>query len=152
MSERLIILHLKENFRLAAEDCERLAKGERGPIYLQFRRRLKTAEKSCREIGSLRGDARWLQVGLRVAAAQAKCGDFLRSKQPGWRFAGLAQILRQGERSADNLAHRATNRVGLILPKAPEQHRETRPVGVILPPGFKPSTNNNHPSSNDNAG
>lgn len=150
LTEREVIACLKENFRLAAENCLKLARGERGPIYVSLRAELKLVEGAARQLSALREDTRWLQVGLKVAEAQKRCGDWLRAKEPGWRFEGLAQILVQGLRSAHDLETKATGRRGMILPIAqPAPHRDHRPVAVgggpmitkvekpklIIPPG-----------------
>ena len=148
LSEREILDALTEAFRIAAEDCDKLARGERGPIYIQFRRRMREAEKYCRVVGGWRSDARWLPIGLKLAEAQQKCGAWLRTKQPGWRFQGLAQILRQGQHQAERLRHARTNTMNPILPATNPKHWDTkdgRPVsmnGLVLPPGF-----NRHPQS-----
>ena len=142
LTEREILDALTEAFRLAAEDCERLAKGERGPIYVAFRRRLREAEKYCRVVGGWRSDARWLPIGLKLAETQQKCGAWLRAKGPGWRFAGLAQILRAGQHRAEALRHARTGTRNPILPETAPRHWEVeagRPVsmnGLALPPGF----------------
>jgi hypothetical protein len=142
-SEREMLGQLVEHFRLAAEDCERLARGERGPIYVQFRARLADAERTCRLVAGVRGDGRWLQIGLRLADVQQRCGQWLREHQPSWRFAGLAEILRRGQASAATLAHKRTERRGPILPvpKPLPEVRQGRPVsmsGLILPRGYAP--------------
>lgn len=137
LTERQVIEILRSNFRLAAEDCDALARGERGPIYVQLRERLRLVEGAARQIAQWRGDARWLQVGIKVAQAQERCGTFLRSKEPAWRFRGLAEILRAGEAMAHDLETKATGRRGPILPRAqPAPLRQGRPVsmhGLILP-------------------
>ena len=142
LTEREIIQALIEAFRLAAEDCERLAAGERGSIYLQFRRRLREAEKYCRVVGGWRSDSRWLPLGMKIAEVQQQCGAWLRQRAPGWRFAGLASILRRGQHSAQRLAHARTGtRQPILPPTAPaywdaKQGRSVSMSGLILPPGY----------------
>lgn len=134
LTEAEILDCLKTNLKLAEANCIRLSRGERGPIFQSLRANLKLVEGACRQIAQWRGDARWLQVGLKVAEAQKRSGEWLRRRQPGWRFEGLGQIMAQYFRAAHNLETKATGRSGLILPKpliAP--HRETRPVSVLLP-------------------
>ena len=141
LSEVQILGCLRENFRLAAEDCDRLARGERGPVYTRLRRELKLLEGACRQLTYYREDTRWLKVGLQMAQVQERSGRWLRERQPGWRFAKLAEILRAGQKSAEALATKATGKLGVILPEAlPAPHRDTKPVSMsklILPPGFK---------------
>lgn len=138
LTEREILGRLKESFKLASEDADRLAAGERGPVYRRFREHLKLVEGCCRQMSAWRGDTRWLQVGLKVAEAQQKCGKWLRTKELPWRFAGLAQILRNGWLRAHELETKKTGRPGLILPKPlpAETRTQGRSVSVILPPGF----------------
>lgn len=141
LSEVQILGCLRENFRLAAEDCDRLARGERGPVYTRLRQELKLLEGACRQLTYYREDTRWLKVGMQMAQVQERSGRWLRERQPGWRFTKLAEILRGGQASAEKLATKATGKLGMILPIAkPAPHRDTRPVsmsGIILPPGFK---------------
>lgn len=140
LSERQLFGLLEENFRLAAEACDSLANGERGPIYVMLRHYLAVLEGACRQIAAGpngRGDARWLQIGLKMEDVHKRCGDWLRARQPAWRFRGLGEILRRGQVSAHKLAHRRTGRLGPILPiigKGPL--RENRPVQIILPDGY----------------
>lgn len=141
LDERQLLSALVENFKLSAECCEKMAKGQRGDLYLRLMAQLKVVENCCRYVANGpfgREDARWLQIGLSVEKAHQLCGEWLRRKDPSWRFKGLAEILRRGERSAFNLAHKKTGRRGPILPK--EQagpHRENKPVQIILPPGYE---------------
>lgn len=139
LSEQQLIDLLSENYRLAAESCDKLAGGLRGRIYLRLREQLKIIEDCCRHLGANhRADARWLQNGLQAAEAHRRSGDWLRAKQPSWRFKGLAEILRRGQIAAKNLATKRTGRSGIILPKEqPAPHRENRPVQIILPEGYK---------------
>lgn len=51
------------------------------------------------------------------------CGRWLRERQPGWRFKGLAEILAVALDNADKLETRKTGKRGIILP----------PEGFVLP-------------------
>lgn len=145
-TEQEIFDCLATNFRLAAQNCEKLAKSpKRGQIYLQFREQLGLIEGAARQAGYYRGgDARWLQIGLMVAEAHRRAGDWLRGvKQPGggYRpipegkkhplFMKLAEVLRAGQRKAEDLRTKRVNRTGPILPvmRQPTSQRETSPVG-----------------------
>ena len=137
---------LEVNFRDAADNCEKLATSpKRGQTYLKLREQLKFIESAARQAGYARGgDARWLQIGLMVAEAHKRAGDWLRGvKQPGggYRpipegqkhplFMRLAEILRDGQRKSERLRDQKTNRLGPILPRAQRlgSQRETTPVG-----------------------
>lgn len=141
LQEIQILGCLRENFRLAAEDCDRLARGERGPVYTRLRRELKLLEGACRQLAVYREDTRWLKSGLYMGACQHIAGRWLRERQPGWRFTKLAENLRAGLSSVEKLATAATGKLGIILPEVQAApHRDTRPIslsGIILPPGFK---------------
>lgn len=137
-TEQEMIGALRENFRLAAEECDKLANGKRGRAYLRLRDHLKTVEQSCRDIAHNRGDTRWLPMGLKMAEAHQLCGGWLRAREPSWRFKSLSEILRHGMKICDTLAVKKTGRLsGPILPvPLVGPLRETRPVQIILPPGY----------------
>lgn len=146
LTEREVVDCLSENFRLAAQNAELLAKSpKRGQIYLKFRDQLRILETCSRQMGYMRGgDARWLQIGRMMAETHKRAGDWLRGvPQPGGGhrpltegqkhplFMMLADKLRKGQRSAEDLRDKKTGRRGPILPIAgrPTEHRATSPVG-----------------------
>lgn len=143
-TEADIFACLNENFRLAAEDCEALAKlPAKGPTYSRFRERLELLEGACRQAGFYRDDSRWFDIGRMMAEAHKRAGSWLRGwKSPDGkkvtlrhgelhpRFVKLAENLRAGESAAKELRTRATLRIGPVLPEVhPAPHRDTRPVG-----------------------
>lgn len=128
---------MEESMRKAAEACDRLANGCRGGEYVDLRKNLKLAEGACRQASQWREDTRWLNLGIQMAEAHKRAGDWLRAKEPSWRFRGLAQILRQGVLRAHSLKTKATGTRGMILPDvAPAPFRENKPMQVILPEGY----------------
>ncbi len=151
LSETEVLDCLKSNLRLAAQSCDKLAVSSRkGPTYRQLRDQLRLVEGACRQVAYFRGgDARWLQVGLFMAEAHKRAGDWLRGlKQPdGTRikvapgqmhplFTRLAEVLRSAYSKAEELRTKATNRIGPILPKpGVPPHRDTRPAGWNRSPG-----------------
>ena len=139
---------LAENFKLAGQHCEDLAKLPRkGPTYIKFRAELKLLEGACRQAAYWRQDARWLRIGLYMEEVHKRAGDWLRGyKLPSGQrvthregtihplFMKLAENLRAGQQQAERLRNRKTGRAGMILPKPmPAPHRDTRPVQVLLP-------------------
>lgn len=149
LNETQLLGRLVENFRLAAEDCDALAVlPAKGPTYDKLRKRLKVVEDDCRMVGSLRADARWLQIGLMMAATHRMAGDWLRGLKgdDGIRrripagtmhplFVKLAENLRAAMISAQNLRTKATGRTGPILPKplpAPTR-TQGRQIQVLMP-------------------
>jgi hypothetical protein len=139
LTEVEIFACLKENFRLASEDCLRLARGERGPVYRRLRDELRLIEGTLRQAAWWRQDTRWLYVVPLIAKAHQSAGQWLREKGPetGRKFAKLAEILKSGQKAAEDLQLKRTERLGLILPKPlPAPHRETRPVTVKTPSGI----------------
>src|ERR1700751_4496145 len=59
------IFDLSENFRLAAEDCEKLARlPKKGRAYTSLRNKLELLEGACRQAVAWRDDARWLHIGM----------------------------------------------------------------------------------------
>lgn len=139
LTEAEILGCLKENLKLAAEHADKLAAGERGPLYLQLRDELTLVYGCCRQMAGWREDTRWSPFGVKIKEAQERCGRWLREKQPAWRFKSLAEILRFALAQALDLERKKTGRVGIILPEmlAAPTRTEGRPVSVILPPGFK---------------
>ena len=155
LTESEIFDCLATNFRLAAEDCDKLAVvPEKGFVYHALRSKLKLLEGACRQAAAWRGDARWYPIGLQMEQCHQRAGEWLRGvkteagRMPHTQaelhtlFTLLAKALRQLHGVAENLRTKATGKVGLILPtpgRAP--HRETRPVqvrtpgGIILPAG-----------------
>lgn len=132
LTEREILACLKENLRLGAENADKLAAGERGPIYLHLRRELRLVEGCCRQMSGWREDTRWLPFGMKVVEAQLRCGQWLRSKEPAWRFKGLAEILRHALAQALDLERKKTGRIGMIVPKpfAAPTRTDVRPISV----------------------
>lgn len=144
---------LRTNFHLAAENCEKLAvRPKEGMIYRNLRDQLKLLEGACRQAAYWRGgDARWLKIGLYMAEAHKRAGDWLRGiKQPdgsrtplapGHRhplFMKLADNLRAAHARAEEYRTKKTGRIGPILPVAQEApHRDTRPVHVSVPPSLQ---------------
>jgi hypothetical protein len=139
LTEREIFDRMKSSFREAADISLRLARGERGPLYRQLRAHLGLIEGTLRQAAWWREDTRWLYVVPCVARAHQEAGRWLREKGPrtGEKFAKLSEFLRFGEKAAEDLRLKRTERLGLILPRpqAPP-HRETRPVTVKTPGGL----------------
>lgn len=158
LTEREIFDCLSTNFRLAAEDCEKLAVTPvRGPIYYNLREKLELLEGACRQASVWRQDTRWLQIGLAMAEAHKRAGDWLRGiKVPGAYgrvklaeghihplFKKLAENLRAGQKKSEELRDKRTGKVGMILPSMPSAPRRDtmpvgwrRPSGIIVPAGF----------------
>lgn len=137
LTEREILDCLKENLRLASEGADALAVGTRGPIYLEFRESMRLVEGACRQMGAWRGDSRWLPFGMKINEALQRCGNWLRSKEPAWRFAGLAEILRVALAQAHDLETKATGHIGVILPKPLPAPTRTEGRSILVPDGYK---------------
>ena len=131
VTEREILSTLKAQFRQAAECCEKLATyPARGPVYDQLRKHLLLAEGCCRQIAWYRGDTRWLPIGLKLEEAHRRAGNWLRTMPRTETenaahplFLKLAEILRGGQKMAQDLETKATGIAGLILPEP----------GMVLP-------------------
>lgn len=152
LTESDIFSCLSENFRLAAEDCEHLARSpRRGPTYAALRDKLELLEGACRQASVWRQDTRWLQIGLAMAEAHKRAGEWLRGIKiagvPGRvkvaeghmhpLFLKLAENLRLAHKRAEETRTKKTGRVGMILPAlktAPR--RDTVPVGWRRPSGL----------------
>jgi len=113
---------LSENMRLAAEDCEKLARLPiRGPTYLRLLEELKLITGACRALAWCRDDAGgvgapvgfsgthgleavqmgendsagWLEVSHMMGTLHQKIGDWLRSHYRGPLFLKAATVLRE---------------------------------------------------------
>lgn len=157
LSEQEIFSCLSENFRLAAEDCEKLARSPRkGPTYSALRDKLELLEGACRQASVWRQDTRWLTIGLYMAKAHELSLEWLRgiSAGPGRPrvkvaaghmhplFTKLAENLRAAQVKAEQYRTKATGKIGTILPAVQAAPlRDTTPVGwrrpsgLIVPPG-----------------
>jgi hypothetical protein len=143
LTEVEIFSCLSENFALAAQYCDDLARLPRkGPTYHKLRECLKLIEGAARQAGYWRQDARWLQIGLYAEEVHKRAGGWLRGyKVNGIHitiregqlhplFVKLAENLRAGYAKAEEFRTKATGRIGTILPKVqPGPHRDTVPVG-----------------------
>ncbi len=150
LTEPEIFSCLRENFALAAQHCDDLARLPRkGPTYRLLREELLLIEGACRQASAWREDTRWLQIGLRMAEAHQKAGDWLRGVKigPGPRrrippgqmhpmFIALGAALRALALNAENMRLNRTNRVGMILPKPGYAPRNVGHSRVMLPPGM----------------
>jgi hypothetical protein len=144
LTETEIFDCLSSNARKAAEHAENLGRLPRkGPTYRAYRDCLKLVEGACRQASAWREDTRWLKLGLQMAEAHKRAGDWLRGikTSSGTRvklaeghlhplFMRMAQNLRALEAKAEELRTKATGRAGMILPvPLPGPHRDTKPVG-----------------------
>jgi hypothetical protein len=145
LTEREIFSCLAENFRLAAEDCDKLAtRPRKGRAYSSLRDKLELVEGACRQAAYWREDTRWLQIGQMMAEAHKRAGDWLRGIKvegspvrvkiaPGHMhplFVKLAENLRAAQARAEEFRTKATGKIGTILPEAqPAPHRDTVPTG-----------------------
>jgi hypothetical protein len=136
---------LKSNLRQAAQSCDDLAvKPRKGPTFRDLRDQLRLVEGACRQVAYFRnGDARWLQIGMFVAEAHKRAGEWLRGVKgpdgvrvktaPGHMnplFVKLAENLRALYAKSEDLETKKTNRTGPILPVVRRgPHRDTVPVG-----------------------
>lgn len=152
LTEREIFDCMETNLGLAIQNCEDLARLPlKGPSYVKLRENLKLIEGCCRQASAWREDTRWLNVGLVMAEAHKRAGDWLRGNRTpeGARiklaagemhplFMKLADNLRGLQRACQQLRHERVGKLGMILPDTSAgPHRETRPSRVVLPDGMK---------------
>lgn len=143
---------LTANLKLAIEHAEHLAtRPKKGAIYDSLRKELALVEGACRQAAYWRSDTRWLRMGLQMAEAHKRAGDWLRGvKMPdGHRvripegvrhplFLKLADNLRALHKRAGQFKTAKTGRIGTILPDmlAAPIRTSGRPSRVILPDGM----------------
>lgn len=132
-TEHELLSDLRARLGLCIRDCEMIASFPVvGPTYHHFRTELKEVEELCRQVAYYRADARWFAIPFTLAQAHKKAGDWLRGHYPRPLFLKLADNLRMLDKSVDGLQHRATGRIGMILPvERAGPLRETRPVQVL---------------------
>lgn len=140
LTEAEIMAQHQASLRQARECCLKLQRNAvevspRGAVYMDLKAALKRLEGTCRQMGHMRGDARWFRLAtlyagreLRIAASrtgaearQAPSAEVLARKYlltGDWlKFGQLAALFELGLRRADELATRKTERRGtLILP------------------------------------
>ena len=128
---------LSENFKLAAEHCEDLAKlPAKGPTYKKLIEELKLIEGACRQAGYWRQDDRWFRIGIYAEECHKKAGGWLRTFAPSKYFLKLAEALRAGHVKAEEFKTKKTGQTGMLLTElnvgheAPLRHQ---PISVILP-------------------
>ena len=141
------------NLRVAVEAAEELAKHPVGDVvYDRLRQALKLVEGCCKQASTWREDTRWLELGLMMAECHKRSGNWLRGikQEDGTRvkiangilhpaFQMLAENLRALIKLANDTKHKATGRLGMILPAPlPGPHRDTRPVSFA---GMRQHTN-----------
>jgi hypothetical protein len=141
LTELEVLDCLRTALGAAAADCDRLARGVRGPVYRRLRDNLRRVEGSCRQITYFREDTRWLYFAVRIPEVQRRVQKWLVEKQPSAKFKQLAEVLRKTEYEAQKLAIQATGRIGMILPRVqhPREHVArlfSSNSGIILPSGF----------------
>ena len=165
LTETEIFSCLRENFKLASEHCELLAKIPRkGPTYRLLREELKLIEGCCRQIAHWRQDtgwrdgespdkpAGWLRIGMQMAQAHESAGTWLRGVKfgrgprrplpPGKMhpmFMALAAALRALAVNTEILRMNRTGRVGVIVPPFANLARNVSHSAVALPPGMSRS-------------
>ena len=141
LTEIEIFACLSENLRLAAEKCEVLANHpRRGHLYYAFLKEIKLIEGACEQASAWRGDARWLRISWMMGEVHKRAGHWLRHSptlesrvEADKRLKKLADNLRLFAYEAEDLRHKATGRLGLILPTwATEYVFEVRPWSLLF--------------------
>ena len=148
LTETEIMECLVENFRLAADNCAKLANvPAAGMAYNDLRHQLLLIEGACRQAGVWRGDSRWFQIGLMMNEAHNRAGDWLRGHLSRKLFTKLGENLLAGLKLAEGLRDKATGRSGIILPDmAREIRTQGRPIQVVLPEMFADSRTQMRPT------
>jgi len=125
LTEKEIFDCLSENFRLAAENCLKIATSpKRGKIYRELIDQLSLIEGASRQACHWRGDTRWLDIADKAAYAQKFSGDWLRrynSEKSIWflkkLFVQLGLLMNFGFKLSLDLKDKKTGILGPILPE-----------------------------------
>lgn len=161
LTENEIFDCLIANFRLAAEDCDALAKRPiSGPAYVDLRDHLALIDGAMKQAAFWREDERWLSISEQIPQAHRLAGEWLRgveveSETPGVVirrpipagelhpcFLKLAEFLRWCAVEAAKLKDAKTNQTGAYLIDRGTAHRrpghfgwQGRNSGLIVPAG-----------------
>jgi hypothetical protein len=152
LTEAEIFDRMSDSLNKAIRLCRRLStETMKGFVYDDLRKELKLIEGCCRQAAFWRSDGRWLPLGLCMAEAHARAGEWLRGvKDPttGQRhkiplgeqhplFVKLAENLEMLLKVVGDLKTKRTGKLGPIYAKPRESGRRTgAPVAVALPPGM----------------
>lgn len=142
LTETEIFSQLRGQLSEAAEACDHVAaRPESGIHFIRLRRALKLAEGCCRQAAMWRGDARWLEPGVKLEQAHQIARDWLHrpTLESKRLFVALAAALRQMTLHLAMLETAKTGRSGSILPKARHLGRKTG-APVQVPAGFHASS------------
>ncbi len=153
LTENEVLDRLKSSLKEAGQAAVTLSLLTRiGPAYTKLREHLLLVEGCCRQIAAMRDDARWYPLGMLMAEAHKRSGNWLR----GFKFQGkriyingqsrnqnftlLAQNLAFMLVGVEKLQHDKTGVRGPILPDVGTEHRAVgAPVPVSLPDHLKVS-------------
>ena len=161
LTEAEIFDCLVSNFKLAAEDCDALAKRPvSGPAYMSLRDCLASIDGAMKQAAFWREDQRWLLISEQIPQAHKLAGEWLRgveveSDTPGVMirrpipegelhpcFAKLAEFLRFCAVETEKLRHAKTNKTGAYLLDPGSSSRraghvgwQPRESGLIVPAG-----------------
>lgn len=111
---------IRENLRLAVEDCRAIAtQYETGFRYTQLRKHLLTAEDACRDLMWLREDVRWSEFSLLLPKCQEISRRWLTplSLQGKKVFSHMAESLAWLLAYVERMRTQKTGRRGIILPE-----------------------------------
>ena len=153
LTEAEIFDRMSDSLKKAIRLCRRLSyETMKGFIYDDFRKELKLIEGCCRQVAFWRSDGRWLPLGLAIAEAHARAGEWLRGVKdpvsgqrrkipPGQQhplFVKLADNLEALLAAADALKTRRTGVRGPIYAKPRDEGRRVgAPIAVALPEGMQ---------------
>ena len=153
-SERQVLEQLKDELRVAAEECDQIAVHPfRGFIYDSMRQRLRRIETLCIQVGRYRdGDCRWFPIADLMAECHKRAGGWLRASHSRDErtkdvplFRKLAENMRALRKMIVDLETRPTGHLGgRILPAVPKApRRQNMPIGwrrsrggLLLPPAL----------------
>ena len=154
LTEAEIFDRMSDSLNRAIRLCRRLStETMKGFVYNDLRKELKLIEGCCRQAAFWRSDGRWLPLGLCIAEAHARAGEWLRGVKdpvsgqrrkiaPGEQhplFVKLAENLEMLLKVVGDLKTKRTNTTGPIYAKPVVDHgrRVGAPVVVALPPGMQ---------------
>jgi hypothetical protein len=137
LQEIEILDRLKSSLREAADQADRLAKGERGRLYPQFRENMKLIWGCCRQMTQWRFDSRWGVFGNKVKDCQERCRRWLVEKHGPAMYKKLAEQLRFALKQATDLETMRTGKRGAITPRILTPDTRTQGRQILVPPGFK---------------
>ena len=142
LTEKEILECLNDNLKIAVETCQKLADGERGPIYPQFHSAVKLVDGACRQMSGFREDTRWSAFALYLHEVPDRVRKWLVDDKKTYtaELNMLADIFRWAQMRAKELETKRTGKRGIILPTPRAAETRTQGRSILVPSTYRERT------------